>query len=75
MPMKCDGDNHVFPSGAGFCQCGKRYVEPPIPKEIPAHYGLTTPTGWICPKCEAVHAPDVKTCPNCGPKGYEELRK
>jgi len=34
------------------------------------------PIGWICPRCETVHAPDVKqcscrpqfdVCPPCGP--------
>src|SRR6478672_7352102 len=28
----------------------------------------STNEGWICPKCEGVHSPIVRSCPNCKPK-------
>jgi len=72
----CYGDNHVFSQlGFPFCQCDKRFQPPPIPKEVPQHYGMpTTATGWVCPQCGASLAPSVQQCPNCGPK-YEKLEK
>ena len=63
MRDKCCG---VHLSAANAVQCadcpgipvplGGQHVTWPPPQRVPPQYG------WICPRCNVVHAPTVQTC-------------
>jgi hypothetical protein len=41
--------------------------QPEQPSYVPQNMG------WVCPKCGAVHAPWVQSCPNCAPPRQYEV--
>lgn len=56
-------------TGGSYCQKCKQWVP-----ATTFHYCHTEPPqpatnyGWVCPRCQAVHAPHVSRC-NCRPPG------
>jgi hypothetical protein len=56
-------------AGDWFCQnCGQHGLHDCFGKRYQYFQPVQLPqTGWICPKCGAVHAPFVPACTYCAP--------